>query len=206
MSSGKKIFSVGTICSMINGSVDSARPEGTMEPKVTRERLITFLLETPMFEKLVPSEMMEIIHIVEVEQYQAGDIVFREGDKGDAWFVLYRGAVEVLKHGATGEKKITELGRRACFGEISILDGSPRSATIRAIEDSVVFRIPRETFGELMDNGHLVAYKLLHQMAILLAERQRTTTLRLSELLNATGIAEVHEGIMSIVGESSVRE
>ena len=177
-----------------------------MAIKVTRERLITFLLETPMFEKLVPSEIMEIIHIVEVEQYQAGDVVFREGDTGDAWYVLYRGAIEVLKHGATGEKKITELGPQACFGEISILDGSPRSATIRVTEDSVAFRIPREAFGELLDDDHLVAYKLLHQMAILLAERQRTTTLRLSELLNASEIREVHKGIMSIVGESSVRE
>ena len=194
---------------MATGSIDSACttcPEETMETKVTRERLITFLLETPMFEKLVPSEIMEIIHIVEVEQYQAGNVVFREGDKGDAWFVLYRGAVEVIKQGATGEKKIAELGPQACFGEISILDGSPRSATIRVTEDSVAFRVPREVFGELLDNDHLVAYKLLHQMAILLAERQRTTTLRLSELLNASEITEVHEGIMSIVGESSVRE
>ena len=177
-----------------------------MEAKVTRERLITFLLETPMFEKLVPSEIMEIIHIVEIEQYKAGDIVFREGDAGDAWFVLYKGAVEVLKHGATGEKKITELEPQACFGEISVLDGSPRSATIRVTEDSVVFRVSREAFGELVDNDHLVAYKLLLQMAILLAKRQRATTLRLSELLSATGIMEVHEGIMNIVGESSVRE
>jgi len=177
-----------------------------METKVTRERLLTFLLETPMFKKLVPSEIMEIIHIVEVEQYQAGDIVFREGDKGDAWFVLYRGAVEVIKQGAAGEKKIAELGPQACFGEISILDGSPRSATIRATEDSVAFRVPREAFGKLIDDDHLVAYKLLHQMAILLAERQRTTTLRLSELLNATEIIEVHRGIMGIVGESAVRE
>jgi CRP/FNR family cyclic AMP-dependent transcriptional regulator len=182
------------------------RPEGTMETKVTRERLITFLLETPMFENLVPSEIMEIIHIVEIEQYQAGDVVFREGENGDAWFVLYRGAVEVIKNGATGEKKITELGPKTCFGEISILDGSPRSATIRVTEDSVAFRVPREAFGELVDDDHLVAYKLLHQMAILLADRQRTTTLRLSELLNASEITEVHEGIMGIVGESSVRE
>jgi len=180
--------------------------EEIMAIKVTRERLITFLLETPMFEKLVPSEIMEIIHIVGIEQYQAGDVVFREGDTGDAWYVLYRGAIDVLKHGATGEKKITELGPQACFGEISILDGSPRSATIRVTEDSVAFRIPREAFGELLDDDHLVAYKLLHQMAILLAERQRTTTLRLSELLNASEITEVHKGIMSIVGESSVRE
>jgi CRP-like cAMP-binding protein len=177
-----------------------------MEKVVTRERLITFLLETPMFEKLEPSEIMEIIHVVEVDQYQAGDAVFTEGDAGDAWFVLYSGAVEVVKQGATGEKKITELGPQACFGEISILDGSPRSATIRALEDSTVLRVNRKTFGELIDDGHLVAYKLLHQMAILLAERQRSTTLRLSELLGATEITDVHDGIRSIVGEASVRE
>ena len=177
-----------------------------MESQVTRERLITFLLETPMFEKLDPSEIMEIIHIVEIEQYQAGDTIFSEGDAGDAWFVLYRGAVEVLKHGATGEKKITDLGPQACFGEISILDGSPRSASIHATEDSVVFRVPRDAFAELVESDHLVAYKLLQHMAVLLAERQRETTLRLSKLLNATEITEVHEGIRDIVGESAVKE
>lgn len=177
-----------------------------METKVTRERLITFLLETPMFEELDPSEIQEIIHIVEVEEYQAGDIIFNEGDAGDAWFVLYRGAVEVLKHGASGENKITDLGSQACFGEISILDGSPRSATIRATEDSIVIRVSRAAFAELVESDHLVAYKLLQHMAILLAERQRNTTLRLSELLNSTEISEVHEGIKGIVGESTFRE
>ena len=177
-----------------------------MEAKVTRERLITFLLETPMFEKLEPSELMEIIHIVKVEQYQADEKLFMEGDLGDAWYVLYRGAVEVLKKGAGGDRKIAELGPQACFGEISILDGSPRSATIRATEDCTVFRVPRDAFNELIDEGHLVAYKLLHEMAILLATRQRGTTLRLSELLNVAEIGKVQEGIMDIVGESSVRE
>ena len=177
-----------------------------MEPIINRERMLTFLLETPMFEKLEPSELMEVIHIVEVRQYKAGDIIFSEGEPGDAWFVLYRGTVDVLKHGLTGEKKITEIPEKACFGEISILDGSPRSATIQAETDAVAFRIPRDAFSALIDSKHLVAYKLLHQMAILLATRQRGTTARLSELLGATSLADVHEGIKGIVGESSVRE
>ena len=177
-----------------------------MKTKITRERLITFLLETPMFEKLIPTELMEIIHIVEVSQYQAGDIVFSEGDAGDAWYVLYRGGIEVIKQDETGEKKIVELGPKTCFGEIAILDGSPRSATIRASKDSVAFRIPRDAFGDLIDDDHLVAYKLLHQMAILLADRQRTTTQRLSELLETSEITEVHDGIIRLVGKSSVRE
>ena len=177
-----------------------------MKIKIPREQMITFLLETPFFEKLEPTEIMEIIHIVEVAEYQAGEVIFKEGDPGDAWFVMYRGAVEVLKHGAEGEKRIAEIGPEDCFGEMSILDGLPRSATIRATEDSVVLRVRRDAFGELLDDDHLVAYKLIHHMAILLAERQRTTTLRLSELLNATEIIEVHRGIMGIVGESAVRE
>lgn len=177
-----------------------------METQVSRERMIAFLLVTPLFERLEPSELMEIIHIVEVRQYRAGDIIFREGDKGDAWYVIYKGAVEVLKQAEAGEKKVAELGPESCFGEIAILDGSPRSASIRATRDCVVFRVARDAFNKLVEKGHLAAYKLLHSMAILLAKRQRITTLRLTELVNATEITAVHRELMDIVGESSVRE
>jgi len=177
-----------------------------METKITRERLITFLLETPMFMNLTPMELAEIIHIVKSEKYQAGDVVFKEGDPGDAWYVIYRGAVEVLKEDENGSKKINELGPQACFGEMSVLDGLPRSATIQVTEDSEIFRIPRDEFAELIDQKHMVAFKLIQHMAILLAERQRTNTLKLTELLRANEVLEIHEGIKSLVGESSTRE
>jgi CRP-like cAMP-binding protein len=168
--------------------------------------MITFLLETPMFESLEPAEIMEVIHAVEVQNLPSGTVVFAEGDQGDAWYVLYRGEVEVIKNSGTGEKVIAVLDPQTCFGEIAILDGSPRSATVRTTMDSIVFRVPRTAFMELLDKDHLVAYKLLHHMAILLARRQRSTTSRLSELLQARDIDELHEGLMEIVGESSVRE
>jgi len=61
---------------------------------------------------------MEIIHIVGVEQYQAGDIIFSEGDAGDAWFLLYSGVVEVLKQGAWCE----QTGQQQyCFNEQTLL-------------------------------------------------------------------------------------
>ena len=168
--------------------------------------MITFLLETPFFEKLEPREVMEIIHIVEVAEYPAGDVVFKEGDTGDAWFIVYRGAVDVLKEGAAGEKKIAEIGPKGCFGEMSILNDLPRSATIRAAEDTMVLRVKRGVFGKLVEEEHLVAYKLLHEMAILLAERQHTSTSKLSELLDKSDVGDIQNGIRSIVGESSVRD
>ena len=177
-----------------------------MEAHITRERLITFLLDTPMFDNLEPSEIMQIIHIVEVLPLQTGEVIFSEGDAGDAWYVIYKGRVDVIKNTPHGENTITSLGPRDCFGEMSILDGLPRSAMVRATEDTVAFRIPRSTFDELLDNNELIAYKLLYHMAILLAHRQRTTTETLSTLLEDTSVTAIHAGLKVIVGEASVKE
>ena len=177
-----------------------------MTTAVTRERMITFLLETPMFDHLDPLEITEVLHIVEVQLFQAGEVIFDEGDSGDAWYVLYKGKADVIKKTDGIEKLISELRPGNCFGEIAILDGLPRSATVRASEDAVAFRVPRSAFDALLDNGELVAYKLIHQMAILLAHRQRSVTNRLSKLLIAHEATEIHEGIEEIIGESSIRE
>ena len=177
-----------------------------MKAHITPDRLITFLLETPMFDNLDPAELRQVVHIVEATPVKAGEVVFSEGDAGDAWYVVYSGGVEVLKQTPDGENVIAALEPRSCFGEISILDGLPRSATVRAAEDSVIFRIPRDAFDELIRQGDVVAYKLLYHMAILLAQRQRSTTDTLSGLLHHSDVSQVHEGIRQIVGESSVRE
>ena len=173
-----------------------------MSKHLNRERMITFLLETPLFDKLDPTELMEIIHVVEEVEYREGDLIFKEGDPGDAWYVVYRGGVEVLNNG----EKVADIGAMGCFGEMSILDQLPRSATIRAASDSVLLRVGKAPFDELIKEQHLVAYKLIQQMAILLSERQRNSTAVLSELLKDTNVDEVHAGIRGIVGAASVRE
>jgi CRP-like cAMP-binding protein len=177
-----------------------------VEAHVTRERLITFLLEAPIFDNLDPAEIMQIMHIVEVQPLQKGDVIFKEGDPGDAWFVLYKGSVDVLKDTPHGENKIATLKPPACFGEMSILDGLPRSAMVRAAEDSVALRITRSAFDGLLDDNELIAYKLIYHMAILLAHRQRATTETLSRLLEDTSVTAIHAGLKVIVGEASVKE
>lgn len=154
-----------------------------MTTRVTTERMITFLLETPMFETLDPSEIRELLPIIGVKEYAAGQTLFREGDAADSWYALYRGKVDVIKNVGTDRKEIYPLNPGACFGEIALLDGAPRSATIQAIDDSVVLQISRPAFEELLDQNHAVAYKLLRYLAVTLARRARSTTERLSELV-----------------------
>ena len=177
-----------------------------MTTLISRENVITFLLTSPMFEDLEPQELLEIIHIVEALKFEPGDTIFREGTSGDAWYALYSGELEVLKKSDSGEKTIRVLQPRSCFGEIAILDGLPRSATIRATKETLVLRIPQDKFQDLIAKDHLIAYKLVKHMAFLLASRQRANTEILSKLLLANELADIHTGIREIVGDSSTRE
>jgi len=180
--------------------------EKLMEARISRENMITFLLTTPMFEDLEPQEIRDIIHIVEVEKFASGSIIFHEGDPGDAWYAIYNGEVEVQKKSDGGEKTVKTLGPRSCFGEIAVLDGLPRSASIRANGDTTLLRIPQDKFNDLIDKDHLIAYKLILHMALMLASRQRANTDALSKLLMANELSDIRNGISEIVGDSSFRE
>lgn len=176
-----------------------------MTTHVTQERMITFLLATPMFESLDPAEIKQMTRIIDVREYAAGDELFHEGDVGDAWYALYRGKVDVTTGAGAGEKEINLLGPGECFGEIAILDGQPRSATVVAIEDSVVLRVTRAAFDQLLTEDDPVAHKLLRHMAIALAQRTRSITERLSELAADTESGPCHHGVSKIVSESVLR-
>ncbi|MBT3220519.1 MAG: cyclic nucleotide-binding domain-containing protein [Proteobacteria bacterium] len=177
-----------------------------MGTAITLEQIITFLLEADMFGDLDPTELSTIVHIMQVQGLRPGQYVFRENDTGDAWYVLYEGEVEVIKDAGEGERVIAVLGPRTCFGEMAILDGSPRSATVRARTDATAFRFPRTEFDDLLKVGTLAAYKLVYQMALVLVSRQRTTTSALVGLLHEDTGPTVREGLEPIVERSTLSE
>lgn len=177
-----------------------------MTEPITLEQILHFLLEAPMFGDLDPAELSEIVRVMQVQKLRPGQFVFREGDVGDAWYVLYEGQVEVLKHGLLERSPIAILGPRQCFGEMAILDGSPRSASVRVTEEGTAFRFPRAEFNGLLDSGNIAAYKLVHQIALVLVARQRSTTARLVEALGSDSLQRVHGQIGPLVGTSAVAE
>lgn len=152
---------------------------------ITLEQIITFLLETPLFGDLDAAELSQIVHIMQVKRVRDGHPIFREGDPGDAWYVLFAGEAEVQKASEfLPSRTIATLGSRACVGEMAILDHSPRSATVVARGDVTVFRFPRDEFEALLREGNLAAYKLIYEMAKVLALRGRRTTQQLTDALN----------------------
>jgi CRP-like cAMP-binding protein len=94
----------------------------------------------------------------------------------------------------------------ACFGEMAILDGSPRSATVRAAGPLTVFRFRREPFEELLEQGSLAAFKLVAAMARVLSQRHRKLTGQLSELLSRDAAPTARAELGGLVDRYKVSE
>ncbi len=105
------------------------------------------LRRSPLFDMLSEAELKALAALSRARTYGANDVVFREGDAGDALFVLARGEVDVVVDGAAGEElPIATLAPPAAFGEMSLIDREVRSATVRARTDCDALQLGAESF------------------------------------------------------------
>jgi CRP-like cAMP-binding protein len=116
----------------------------------------------------LPAEQIEqILPCIRDRQLKAGEILFKAGDAGDALYIVSCGKVEVLADGARGA--IAVLGAAHAFGEMSLLSGGPRTATIRAVEDTDLLKIGKDDFDMLVAADVQLAdavQRISHQRAI----------------------------------------
>jgi len=91
-------------------------------------------------------QLVEIANIIDIVEYQDGDVIMNEGDIGSAMYIVAEGRVRCY----SGETDLGILGSRAVFGELSALDPEPRAASIQAIEDCTLLKLDGETLYELM--------------------------------------------------------
>lgn len=175
---------------------------------LTLESIIAFLLDTPMFGDLEPSELAEIVHIMQVRRVRDGQALFGEGDGGDAWYVVHEGSVLVSKSQVMGpDRELARLGPKSCFGEMALIDGSPRSATVAALGDCVLFRFPKGGFDQLLADDNLAAFKLVREMAKVLCGRQRGMTAQLASILvEERSAQQIRDELRPVVEEHSVHE
>ena len=105
--------------------------------------------------------MMDIATSLSLEAFEPGVFVFRAGDAADAAYVIESGAVEVLLERAGEPQRINLLGAGALFGEIALLDGKPRTASVRAVEPTRLVRIQRSHLDSLLGRSDPVVQYLV---------------------------------------------
>lgn len=106
--------------------------------------------ESPLFENLEKEELQALIAAMHLEQFGEGDIVITEGEAGSSLYVIMGGEVKVFTRGKQGESVLlATLGSGDFFGEISVLTGRPRTATITAATATDLLRLDKEDLDEL---------------------------------------------------------
>ena len=136
---------------------------------LTTVEKVLFLKSIDLFSQIPGEDLAQVALIATEEQRDHGEDIFVEGDVGDALYLVIEGKVRVHRQ----DKTIAELGERECFGEIAILDASPRSATVTAITDVTLLKITREDFEELLQEKHVIAQGIIKVLTRRLREAIR---------------------------------
>ena len=134
-----------------------------MASLTTIERMM-LLRNVPMFAALDPSDLDELASVVVERTFRPGEDLCREGEAGDAVFVVVKGKVRVFTGGPGAERTLSELGAGACIGEMSALDAAPRSATVRAVDKTRAVIIPGEGFKDLLATRPEMAQSIIGEL------------------------------------------
>jgi anion transporter len=116
------------------------------------EPLAETIRSIPIFSGISREDVAKIMGKMEEISYDAGTTIFFQGDTGDAFYLIHSGAVQVVvESGAAKSEVVAVLGARDWFGEMALLSGEPRSATIETVKETVLWRLRREDWDELIE-------------------------------------------------------
>ncbi|HOO56486.1 MAG TPA: cyclic nucleotide-binding domain-containing protein [bacterium] len=129
-----------------------------------------------LFENLSDEEIDIVASKVEEHHYRKGDYICREGAWGDSMFIIGSGEMKIVKKLDTENVwDITSLRHGDFFGEVALIDGSPRTASAVAIVNSVVLELYGRDFKELISGRDVLANKMLESLLNVLINRIRAT-------------------------------
>lgn len=134
------------------------------------------LKKIPLFRYLTYQELVKVLNITYLESYDAGATILKEGDTGEELYIVLAGRVSVSR----GGQEIVDLHPGVHFGEMALVDQSPRSATIVAKDPTRLLVVERRSFYTLIRKEPVLAVKLLWSFVQVLSRRLRETNEQLS--------------------------
>jgi uncharacterized membrane protein len=154
---------------------------------------VQLLRNIPLFESLEEEDLAVLVSRLREERFESGRTVFSQGDEGDAMYVIQEGAVDIVA--GTGKQRVTvaSLFKQQYFGELSLLDGAPRSATTVTARDTVLLALERDDFVDFIKRRPEAALSIMHEIG----ERIRAT----NEMMTRTvtrNVLEEEEGKLSL--------
>src|SRR3989304_6278282 len=161
-----------------------------------------FLRRIQIFSKLSDKELKKFLGILSEKTYKDGEVIFHKDDPGSSLFILKSGLVKISINDKKGNEYILKIMYPFdFFGEMALLDGQSRSATVTSLEKSAALIIKREHFISLIEKHPQIALSIM----TVLSRRLRKTDEKIGNLRFADAYGKVAEIILDIADESGIR-
>ena len=158
----------------------------SMSSKLLTIEKVMALKTTGLFRETAEDLLVDIAYILKEVSFKKGERIVEKNEVGTCMFIIYSGMVKVHD----GEHNLAKLQSRDFFGELSLLDTEPRSASVTALEDSLLLRIDQHAFYEIMADRMEVIREIMKILCSRLRHQNQEVT-RLNEQLGATLIKSV---------------
>lgn len=156
----------------------SRQSPNTAADEAFEREVIGDMRQVDFLRNLDDEELRILLPGVTVKKFGAGEVIVREGDNGDALYMIRSGTVEVVAAGRDGKAvHIADLKHPAFFGEMALMTGEPRTATVRARTDAELIEVSRDGFVELFKKHPEAVAQIGEVIALRMTERR--------ELINA---------------------
>ncbi len=109
-----------------------------------------FLKKCSIFENATPALIADVSNNLERQSCKTGEVIIKEGEQGDTFYILFSGKVDITKKDAGEDKYLATLEEGAIFGELALLNDKPRAATITALENVELLTLSKDIFNRVV--------------------------------------------------------
>jgi response regulator RpfG family c-di-GMP phosphodiesterase len=163
------------MCEKTNGCIADIAGEGVPLPRM--DDIVYRLLSHGLFAGLDPDLLARIAGRLERVSFKQDEVICEEGGAGNRMFILDKGSVAVLKDMGWGRRELKRLQSGEVFGEMALISGESRTATIQALCDTTCLVLGREDFDDLLNQEAQFAQRILRE----LTERLKRSNERVAE-------------------------
>jgi len=149
-----------------------------------------FLADSAVCKGFDEAEVAEIAEICKPARFQAGEVIVAEDARGRDLYFIRSGRAQINLSGPSARDDagaITKCLPGQVFGELGFIDGARRSTWVVAIDDLDAIQLNWDDFSQLIEANAKIGYKFIYNLALVIAERLRDTTMSLSNLLGVRG-------------------
>ncbi len=137
-----------------------------------------------LFQDLTDSELLKLAELGVIKEFKGGEYVIREGEEAKALYVILSGMIKVIKELPDGTRReLSSMTEGDFFGELGLLDGEPRPASVMAVTPLQVVAFYRKDFLNFMQKHPMIAAKILFRIAQVIGKRLRKANEQIRDIL-----------------------